>query len=164
MLLVGSHALNAYLPINRVLHDWDFWMDEGEYEEFRKKYEEFLVKETPKTSIFDIEGKIFEIKDESKFDPTDRLIFTSALFSKNEVETPLGKARVPDIQTIYDMKKATALCIEEWKHNYDLELIHQHYSDRITQETDLFQQRLIETQERVEESKKNKFSFFSFSY
>lgn len=157
MLLVGSHALNAYLPMNRVLHDWDFWMADSEYEEFRKKYKEFLVKETPKSSIFDIEGKIFEIKDESKFDPTDKIIFEENLFSSKKIQTPLGIAIVPDIQTIYDMKKATAKCIDEWKHQYDLNLMKKHFTFKATE---LFKQRLKETQERVEKSKKNKFSFF----
>lgn len=161
MLLVGSKALQAYLPLNRVIHDWDIWMSDYEYfEEILPRYKDFLVKENNKCSIFDIHGDIYEIKYCTKFDPTDRKVWEKGLMSNDKVNTPIGIARVPDIQTIYDMKKATALCIDEWKHKYDLELIEKHYCDRIESETELFKNRLQETRERVEKSKKNKFGFF----
>ena len=75
MLLVGSHALQCYMPVNRVLHDWDIWVTDDMYDELMVKYKDFMVKETPHCTIFDIHGKIFEVKPRSKFELTDSLIF-----------------------------------------------------------------------------------------
>lgn len=158
MLLVGSKALQAYLPLDRVIHDWDIWMTCAEYNDFFLKYSKYLVKETQSSSLFDINGTIVEIKQEKQFALTDYTIWENCLFSKNEIETPYGKCRVPDIQTIYDMKCATAQCIDEWKHHYDKELIEKHYS--IQKNTELYLKRLDETKTRVALSNKNKYNFF----
>lgn len=156
MLLVGSKALQTYIPLNRVIHDWDIWMSLSEYEEFNNKYNKYLVKETTKSSIFDINGEIVEVKNLHQFEKTDLDIFSSDF--KKEVETPFGICKVPDIQTIYDMKAATAAYIPEWKHKYDKELIEKHFT--VFAGSPLFRDRLEETRIRVEKSKKNKFGFF----
>jgi len=156
VLLVGSKALQTYLPLNRIIHDWDIWMSNSEYEDFYKKYDKFLVKETAKASIFDINGEIVEIKTITQFENTDLDIFSSDF--DNEVETPFGKCKVPDIQTIYDMKAATEAYIPEWKHKYDKELIEKHFT--VYSNSPLFRDRLEETRIRVENSKKNKYGFF----
>lgn len=158
MLLVGSRALLTYLPLNRVLHDWDIWMSDSEFSEFNTKYKEFMVKSTNKSTLFDINGEIVEIKTPSQFEPTDEEIYHESLWSKNQIETPFGKCRVPSIQLIHDMKAATAEFVSEWKHNYDLKLIEKHYE--IQKESSLYLQRLAETEKRVNASKKNKHSFF----
>lgn len=158
MLLVGSKALQSYMPLDRVIHDWDIWMSGQEYNDFMQKYKQYLVKETTKSSIFDINGNIVEVKLEHNFEPTDQEIWHLSLWSKNEIETPYGKCRVPSIQHIYDMKAATAAYIPEWKHNYDKEQIKKHYE--VENNTELFQRRLEETRIRVETSKMNKKSFF----
>ena len=159
MLLVGSKALQAYLPLNRIIHDIDLWMTNVEFDDFNKKYVKYKVKETPYTVLYDVLGSIVEVKPESKFTPNDKKIFQDSLFLNNRnIYTDFGEVRVPNIQTIYDMKKATALCIDEWKHHYDLNLIESNYN--ICQNTDLFLERLKETKKRIEKSKNNKFSFF----
>jgi hypothetical protein len=158
VLLVGSKALQTYMPLGRIIHDWDLWMSEFEYNQFLETHKEYLVKETPGSSLFDIYGTIAEIKRESQFATTDWIIWNESLFSSKYVETPFGKARVPDIQIIYDMKAATYQCIPEWKHKYDKELIEKRYP--ISADTKLYRDRLAETYRRVEESKKNKHSFF----
>ena len=160
MLLVGSKALQAYMPLNRVIHDWDIWMTDAQFDQFLVDNNQFVVKRTPHTTVFDKHGVIVEVKRQSQFAPTDQQIWEQQLFQKQEIETPFGICRVPDIQTVYDMKASTALCIEEWKHKYDQDLIEKHYGDRIQKDSELFKARLIETQERVAKSKKNLFGFF----
>lgn len=162
MLLVGSKALQAYMPVDRVIHDWDIWMSEFEFNTFLEKYTSFLVKETPHSFIFDIHGEIVEIKMQKQFEPTDQKIWEQCLFEEhfNEIETPWGKCRVPNIQVIYEMKCATAACIPEWKHEYDKKLIETGYPCCIQENTELFKERLAETQARVEKSKKNLHGFF----
>lgn len=160
MLLVGSKALQAYLPLNRIIHDIDLWMSDYEYGEFLEKYKDYKVKETDYSVVFDIKGDIVEVKPRSKFTPNDALIFDTTLWSKNITTIKFGKVRVPDIQTIYNMKKATASCIDEWKHVYDLKAIEKHYGKMVEHNTEVYLERLQETQERVKKSKKNKFGFF----
>lgn len=162
MLLVGSKALNAYLKLGRVIHDWDFWMSDAEASEFDNKYSDKKVKMTDFSTLYDIDGTIVEVKSESQFETTDGHIFDLTKFDGfyENIETPWGKARVPCIQFIYDMKKATALCIDEWKHHYDLKLIEECYGHEIEKDSDLFEDRLKETKARIARSEKNKFEFF----
>ena len=160
MLLVGSKALQAYLPLDRTIHDIDLWMSDYEYNEFLETYKDYKVKETDYSVVFDIKGDIVEVKPRFKFTANDALIFDTTLWSKNIVKIKYGTARVPDIQTIYDMKKATACCIDEWKHKFDLKALEKHYGKMVEDNTEVFLERLQETQERVEKSKKNKFGFF----
>lgn len=162
MLLVGSRALDFYLPIDRVIHDWDLWMSQDEFNQFLVKYTQFLVKETPSSYVFDIHGEIVEIKNEAQFTPNDKRIWDESMAHpyKNTLETAWGTCVLPNIQTVYVMKCATALCIDEWKHHYDKKKIEEGYPCSIEENTDLFKERLAETQARVEKSKKNLHSFF----
>ena len=160
MLLVGSKALQTYIQLNRVIHDWDIWMMGKEFRQFEEKYKKYQVKETPYCFVYDIRGTIVEVKPEYKFTANDKEIYIQQMYSKNEIETPFGKCRVPDLQTIYDMKKATAKCIDEWKHGYDLNLLETKAGKQLIPETKIYLKRLEETQERVKQSKKNKFGFF----
>ncbi len=158
MLLVGSKALQAYMPVGRIIHDWDIWMSESEYREFQMQNHSYLVKETQYSSIYDINGVIVEIKSERQFTPTDKKIWNGVY--RDVMKTPFGNCLVPDIQTIYDMKCATAECIPEWKHLFDKENIEKGYPCSIVSDTELYKERLVETQKRVEESKKNLHGFF----
>lgn len=162
MLLVGSKALQAYMPVDRIIHDWDIWMSRTEFNQFLVKNTQFLVKETASSFVFDIHGEIVEIKTEQQFTPNDRKIWELTMFDPhhNKIETPWGTCRVPSIDIIYDMKCATAACIDEWKHHYDKKKIEEGYPCSIQQNSELFQERLVETKTRVEKSKKNLHGFF----
>lgn len=156
MLLVGSKALEHYIKLDRVIHDWDLWMTEPEFCKFLNEYQSFLVKTTPHSTLFDINGSIVEITHEKQFEPTDVEIFESAL--GEPINTPFGYAIVPDIQTLFDMKLSTFNCMPEWKHDYDSKLIAKNFSVELN--TDLYNKRLIETKTRIERSKKNLYGFF----
>lgn len=159
MLLVGSKALEFHVPLNRILHDWDVWMTETEFCDFLNKNQEFLVKTTPSSTLFDIKGTVVEVKHEKQFEPTDRQIFD--MKHTNRWKTPFGEMAVPDFQTIYDMKCSTLLCIPEWKHQYDKDLMEKMTGCcDLQQDTQLFKDRLAETQTRVAKSKKNLYGFF----
>lgn len=162
MLLVGSKALLAYMPVNRIIHDWDIWMTMEEFNQFLVNNTQFLVKETSHSFVFDIHDEIVEIKTEKQFTPNDKKIWELTLFDPyhNSIETPWGKCRVPSIDIIYDMKCATALCIDEWKHHFDKAAIERGYPCCIQENSELFKERLVETQIRVKESKKNLHGFF----
>lgn len=162
MLLVGSKALQAYMPVERIIHDWDIWMSHGEFNRFLEKFTSFLVKETPSSFVFDIHGDIVEVKSEAQFTPNDKKIWELTMFDPyyNTIETPWGKCRVPSIGILYDMKCATAACIDEWKHHFDKKAIEENYACSIEWNSDLYKERLAETQARVEKSKQNLHGFF----
>jgi len=156
MLVVGSKALEYYIKPDRIIHDLDLWMSDSEFNTFNDKYKEYMVKATPSAILFDIKGSVVEVKPKSKFAPTDRKIWDRSY--QESIFTPYGIVFVPDIQTIYDMKAATAQCIHEWKHTYDLALIEKNFI--IQRDTALYTERLYETRTRIELSKKNKYKFF----
>ena len=158
MLVVGSRALNEYIPIKRVIHDWDIWMNELDSLMFKQKYDNYLVKTTPSSFLYDIDGVIVEVKPKSKFETTDWQVWNTQEGYNRTIMTPFGKANIPDIQTIYDMKVATAQCIDEWKHHYDQKLIENNFD--VTKDTILYQNRFEETRVRIEKVKQNKFGFF----
>jgi len=157
VLLVGSKALEMYIPLNRVIHDWDIYMTEIEFDQFMVDNNQYLVKQTPHTTLFDIKGTLVEVKRESQFEPTDKYIFDNGVVAKTQTE--FGLMCIPKIQIIYDMKQATALCIDEWKHTYDLKLI-QKANFGLEENSQLFKDRLVETRARIARSNSNKFKFF----
>lgn len=156
MLLIGSKALDQYLDLNRVTHDWDIFMSNPEFTRFNNTYLNNLIKEYPNSYLYEIDKEIFEIKVQNQFEPSDHLIFNTDYELK--VSTPIGDCFVPDIQTVYDIKASTALVIDEPKHKYDVELIEKKFT--IVKDTYLFKVRLNETQKRFEKSKKTKYDFF----
>jgi hypothetical protein len=161
MILLGSHALNYYISLDRKKHDWDFLMTAEQCERFKAHYKDYLVKETEYSFTFEINNEIVEVRnpqflDESDYDIMEMTDYTDTL------DTPFGLARVPSIQVIYDMKKATALCIDELKHKHDLKLIEGSdlaYALSLT-DTEFYLKRLKETQTRVAKSNKVKYDFF----
>ncbi len=155
MLLVGSKALQYYIPdLGRVTHDWDIWMTEAELKNLLLF--ENPIKTTKHSSLFEIDGQIFEIKSVNQFEPTDSIIFN--MEHPATTKTPLGNAFVPSIQVIYDMKYSTSAHIDEPKHKYDAALIANTFSVQLF--TDLYKARLAETGARVSKSKQVKYDFF----
>ncbi len=160
MLLVGSKALEQYIDLGRVTHDWDIYMSSKEYEGFYLNFGNFLVKETKHSRLFEINGEIFEIKEESQFTPSDLELYKC--FTTKRLETPIGTVKVPYIQFLYDLKKATANHIHEPKHKYDLELIEKWmpFFTTIRGESQFYKLRDQETKERIQKEKKVKYDFF----
>ncbi len=160
MILIGSHALNFYIPLTRKRHDYDFMMGEDEFNLFHCGYKSYLVKETAYSNIYDIDGRIVEVRNLKTLDPTDKIIFADCQEAAFLVATPFGPARIPRLSIIYDMKKATALCIDEPKHKFDLDLMNRCYPEFEQTNSEFFQLRLKETQARVAKSDKIKHDFF----
>lgn len=160
MLVIGSKALATYIKdIGRISHDWDIWMSDADYDKFLLSETGFNhIKSTPFCHLYEKNGEIIEIKTESQFCPTDHMVFDSMNMEWG-IMTPVGPARIPTIQVLYDVKKSTALCIDEPKHQYDVDLIEKTFPD-LKQDTELFKLRLEETRTRVENSKKVKYDFF----
>lgn len=157
MLLVGSQALQIYVRLGRVTHDWDIYMSSKEYEAFFLVHGKNIVKETKHSSIFEIDGELIEVKQESQFTESDKILFNS--YTEYEAITPVGDAKLPSIRFIYDMKKATANHINEPKHKHDLKVIEKDFPG-IDQVTDFYTLRDQETKERIEKEKKVKYDFF----
>jgi hypothetical protein len=150
-IIIGSHALNQYLPLNRIMHDIDLYMSNEEYLDFYKQNSKFLIKETNSSYLYEmIDKSLVEIKTVNKMEATDVLIYNRAL--KN--------CCILSIQDIHDMKKATIDGgITEPKHQYDLDLIYEYYPE-VERNSELYQNRLRETIERLSKSKKIKYDFF----
>ncbi len=159
MILLGSRALEYYFSLNRPLHDWDFLMSQEEIRVFDLVYKPYFVKKTAYSLIYDIKGEIVEIRNPFTLDATDKELLNKEFPHKKT--TPFGFARVPDIQTLYDVKKSTAFCIDEPKHHYDLNLFDQKSNIyQLDSNTEFFRNRLNETKIRCEKSKKVKYDFF----
>lgn len=160
MLLIGSKALECYLNLGRVTHDWDIYMSEQEYTEFYTKYSKNLVKETKHSSIFEIDRELFEIKRESQFTETDKLLYyTDYAYAKTSI---LGILRVPTVLDLYHIKRATANHIQEPKHKYDIELMEREFPHfkMYNSNSYLYTKRDLETKTRIENEKKVKYDFF----
>lgn len=132
-------------------------MAEIEFMHFLRKHKDFVVKETPGATLFDIKGIVIEVKPQSKFTLTDHQIWCKS--SNYVADTPFGICVIPDLQTIYDMKCATAECIPEWKHQYDRDLIEKTVTS-VARNTNLYRDRLKETQDRIAKSDRVKYEFF----
>jgi hypothetical protein len=156
MILIGSRALNHYVPLERKMHDWDFLMTREEHIEFHQSNYKNWVKTTNYSHIYDIDGEIVEIRNPEFLDPTDwELIF---FVEGKEISTPFGDAEIPNLQLLYDIKKSTYECVKEHKHKYDLELIEK--NSIVFQDTDFYSRRLAEIQVRTKVDSKNKYDFF----
>ena len=156
MILIGSRALNEYIPLNRVMHDWDFLMSQEELDKFNKQYSEFLVKKTNSSFIYDIKGSIVEITNPENLTYSDKILLRAKY--KSVVETPFGSWFLPTVQVLYDLKKATAECIDEPKHKYDQQLIEVNY--QVDKNSGFYNLRLEETKERIAKSNKVMYDFF----
>lgn len=158
MILIGSRALNEYVPIGRPMHDWDFFASIQELSDFNYKYGQYLVKVTEYSCLYDILGTIVEIRNPNFLDATDkellnmphRLIREAAAF---------GEVLVPSIQVLYDIKKATAAFTDELKHKHDIALMQDKFKT-LEDNTDFFTRRLADTERRYKTSTKIKYDFF----
>lgn len=166
MLLVGSKALAYYLDdfFDRTTHDWDFLMTETELKAVSLAFPMKLIKTTKSSSLYEYKNEILEIKTESQFDPSDKVMFHEArnpamLKPYSVLDSIIGRCIVPSRQFLYDMKAATAAYIDEPKHKYDLDLMEKHWTG-VKKNTPWYETRLAETKARIETSKKVKYDFF----
>lgn len=157
MILIGSRALSYYVELNRKLHDWDFLMTEEEMGRFDREYSKFLVKSTPSSNVYDINGEIVEIKSPALIDETD-WVLVKQQYPRSEVITPFGNAILPNIELLYLIKKSTAEVIDEPKHQHDALLIESMYTFSI--DNWFYKRRLEETRLRQEKSQRVKYDFF----
>lgn len=161
MLLIGSKALQFYIPdLGRVTHDWDLLCSEEEYADIKKRFGTKIVKETPSSTLFEVNDEVIEVKDTSRFDRTDHTLFLTKSNHVNQLATPFGDASVTGVAMLYDIKWATAKVLDEPKHLYDLELMEKFFAFDRKFETRFFQERLLETQLRVGNSRRVKKDFF----
>lgn len=161
MILIGSRALSQYLDLNRPLHDWDVVMTAEDYKLFEPRFKPHWVKSTDYSHIYEIGSDIIEVR--GVFDLSDSMVVdlipcVASHLSKRAVQTPVGSALLPTLQSLYDIKKATAICIPEFKHEHDLKILENKSS--FLQNTTLFETRLAETKERTSKSDKKMYDFF----
>lgn len=166
MILIGSRALNEYIPLNRVMHDWDFIMSKEEHNIFHDKWKKYHVKTTEYSIIYDIENEIVEVRNPDFLDETDVWLKDGIYNSPYALITKFGVPNLPSLSILYKIKKATLEVIKEEKHKYDLELIDKYYDSYnfiydLKNLDDVFlQKRLAEIKARQEKSKKVKYDFF----
>lgn len=167
MILIGSQALNHYIALDRKLHDWDFIMTAEELERFNSSYSKYLVKETEYSLVYDINGEIVEIRNPKTLDESDKHLLE--MYFLPETKTPFGLVTLPSINTLYEIKKATALCIEEPKHKYDLAAMEKEFPSQLVfnpntknfyGNSEFFNKRLNEIKARQEKATKIKHDFF----
>jgi len=157
MILIGSRALNYYIPLNRVMHDWDLIMSQKSYESFDALFSKFKVKETDYSIIYDIKGEIFEVRNPKTLDDSDQILLNNKC---DAISTPVGWINVPSLDVLYDIKVATASHIKEPKHSNDVKLMEEHYPYLKDRCSDFYIQRYNEIEERVKKSNKIKYDFF----
>lgn len=165
MLLIGSQALNTYIPLSRQMHDWDILLTQEEFSVIKEKHLPFYrhIKTVGSTHIYEYPNPnpkgniILELHVDSGFTPSDKLL-VEKMHKYALVQTPIGMAFVPHLQDLYDIKRATAVYIDEPKHKADVELMEKNF--RLEVETKLFHMRLEETKERVGKQEKVKYDFF----
>lgn len=159
MLLIGSQALKHYVPMKRVLHDWDILMTRAEYDAWNARTHGNwkLIKSVGHTHIHEFGNLILEIHTEEGFTPSDKLLLDKMpMFAL--VNSPVGMVNLPHLQDLYDLKKSTAAYIKEPKHEADVQLIESSF--RLEPETEFYKMRLEETRIRVEAQEKVKYVFF----
>lgn len=156
MILIGSRALNYYIPLDRVMHDWDILMTRNEFSGFDFQYSEYLVKNTKASSIYDINGQIVEVINPESWEDTDKQLLQSR--HENYIDSEFGTLCIPSIQILFDIKLATANHIDEPKHKHDMHLIEQHFN--IEYKTKFFIERNAEIEHRVAKSNKVMYDFF----
>lgn len=159
MIVIGSIALNFHIPLKRKIHDIDLLGTQEEFDDFYKTWGNCLVKNTKYSYIFDIEGAIVEFRNPSDLDETD-LVLLGEYYKKpyQYIDTIYGKLIVPELEVLYDIKKATIAFINEPKHLYDFDLIKDAIG--IQKDTSFYKQRLEETRQRSEQSGKKLYDFF----
>jgi hypothetical protein len=159
MLLIGSQALKHYIPMTRVLHDWDILMLKEEYEDLMNRTQGYWkhIKSVGATHIHEFGNVILEIHTDDGWTPSDLLLMES-MGRYELVDSPVGKIRIPSLQDLYDIKRATAAYIDEPKHKADADLIKSKF--RLDEGTELYFLRSAETKERVEKQNKVKYDFF----
>lgn len=161
MILIGSQALNYYVQLDRKLHDWDFVTTEQGLANFNKDFGQYLVKETNYSLIYDVNGELVEIRNPKFLDETDKELLNVDLSAwVNVKQTKFGAVIVPTLECLYDIKKSTALCINEPKHRYDLNLLEQKFPFLKKNETEFFKKRLEETRTRTKVANRNMYEFF----
>lgn len=158
MIFIGSRALKNYINLNRKLHDWDFLMTLEEIGDFNRKYLKYQVKSTSHSLVYDILGEIVEVTNPENLDYSDKILLRTKY--RQIVETPFGSCYLPQIETLYDIKKATALFIEEPKHKHDQQLIEIAYPHLKDVETGFFEMRRDEIKNRIAKSNKVMYDFF----
>jgi len=139
LVLIGSRALFFYNRLkNRLPDDWDF-----------------LTDEIPKKTVI-VNSEIFDFIDANDSqEKTNQYIFEYCIkYSKNELETPLGKALVAPLE-ILKVLKLGSLPIEKAKHHWDLSLLED--IDLSQELINLIEQRKKETLIKVELQKKDFF-------
>lgn len=159
MILIGSRALQHYIPLNRIIHDWDFMMDFAEFEQFNEFYGQFLIKTVNHTHLYEIPKLgIVEILVKSGFKPSDHILWEKS--KTNGITTPFGVAQVPSFYMLYEMKRATAEFINEPKHHYDLSVMKSLLVDYDNSCANFYSLRYSEIKDRIEKSEKVKYDFF----
>ena len=100
MLLVGSRALNKYIDIGRIMHDWDIWCSSQEYMDLTNgQYK--ILKQTGSGTLIEVDDQIIELKSYRMMTRNDARIFEKTNYA-HTVDTPIGECQIPDIFTIYD--------------------------------------------------------------
>lgn len=163
MILIGSQALNYYKKLDRKLHDWDLLGTPDEIDKFNKTWGKYLVKSTDYSFIYDINGKIVEVRNPATLDETDHILIKYSLGNPH-MDTFFGRVYIPSIQFLHDLKRATAEYIKEPKHYYDLTFIIQNWgpgtSGNLDLDSEFYRKRLQETKFRIEKSGKKLYDFF----
>jgi hypothetical protein len=160
MILIGSQALNHYVPLNRKMHDWDFIMTREELVDFHCEYYQYKVKETDYSILYDINGTIVEIRNPDHLDPTDEVLLSNPVNYVKKMNTPFGETYVVELAYLYDIKRSTAECIPEHKHQYDLKLMQDTFKFTNEFESQFYKKRLAETQQRTKKTNKDMYDFF----
>lgn len=160
MVLIGSKALEEKIKdIGRITHDYDVLMSKIEWAEFHANYHQYLIKNVKDVYLYEIPNiGIVEVLHEFGFTKSDKDLYNFCSF---ETDLPFGRVSVPEIGTLFDIKKATAEFIDEPKHKYDLDLMVKNYPFLgIREDTEFYKLRREEIKTRIEKQDKVKYDFF----
>lgn len=159
MVLIGSRALQHYIPnIGRVVHDWDFMVSKKELEKFHSTYSQHLIKTVNGVTLYEIPSiGVVELSCVEGWMPSDFLMYEACL---ELTETFFGKALVPPLNMLYEMKLATAEFIKEPKHEHDVELMEVECVKFGEKYSEFYHMRRAEIKARLEKETKVKYDFF----
>lgn len=159
MLLIGSQALKHYVKLDRILHDWDIMMLREDFENWKTRTQNQWkhIKSVGATHIYEFGNIILEIHTDDGFTKSDIILMENTP-KYGLVQSPVGMIHIPALQDLYDLKKSTAVYIDEPKHKSDQKLIEDTF--RLDNDTELYKLRLEETRIRVEKQDKIKYQFF----
>ncbi len=163
MVLIGSKALQEYVKdIGRTTHDYDVLMSQEEFDQFDHIYRRYFIKKVGYTYLYEIVCVgIVEVLIEPGFTSSDKDIWYYAISKDFIVDLPFGKAAVLSVESLFDVKKATAEFILEPKHKHDLEVMVKNYpylGSRM--DTEFYIKRREEIRERISKQDKVKYDFF----